>query len=49
MICPENQYISCDLYELCPVPSENIFKVRALTVQLLMKDYLVFRPHRIML
>lgn len=49
VMCPENQCISCDLDELCPVPSENIFKVRVLIVHLLTKDFLVFRPHRIMM
>lgn len=40
MMCPENQGISCDLYELCSVPSDNIFKVHVLIVQLLIKDFL---------
>lgn len=28
-MCPENHGISCDWYELCPVPSESIFKCSA--------------------
>lgn len=48
-MCPENQGISWDLYWFCPVPSDNIFKVHVPIMHLLAKDYLGFRPHKIML